>query len=63
VRKDKKPSLLFVLVVTFCVSPQDKGKSEMILYIQEAAHMLNMKKIEELQNLDIKTGHKAHAAS
>ena len=54
---------MFVLVVAFCVSSQDKGKSEMILYIQEAAHMLNMKKIEELQNLDIKTGHKAHAAS
>jgi len=52
--EERLKAITFVfLVVAFYVSPQDKGKSEMILYIQEAAHMLNMKRIEELQNVDI----------
>lgn len=51
--EERLKAITFILVVAFCVSPQDKGKSENDFIIQEAAHMLNMKKIEELQNVDI----------
>lgn len=46
---------MIVKVVAFCVSPQDKRELEALKYdyIAQEVYMLNMKKIDEMQSVDI----------